>query len=305
MHKTTALFSEPCNENIRDAMKKFITNNYFFINVETIGKSTLGRPIECYTIGNKNKKVLFCGAFHGMEWITSLVLYRFIINICNSIINHKTIQNEKLWEYFTNTSLAVIPCVNPDGVEICINGSKASKNLENYIDYISEGNTSSWQSNAMGVDINHNFNADWHSLKNKEIAMGITTPRASRYGGFYPESEPETIALANFCRKNDILSATAFHTQGEEIYWNFGEHTPAVSERIAQRMAELSNYTLNQPESIATGGGFKDWVIDELKIPAFTVELGKGKNPLSIAQLEAIYDKVEKMLVYLASASYL
>lgn len=304
MNEATALFSEPCNENIRDAMKKFITENYFFVDVKTIGKSTLGRPIECYTIGNKNKKVLFCGAFHGMEWITSLVLYKFIINICDSIINHKTIQNEKLWGYFKHSSLAIIPCVNPDGVEICINGSKSSRNFESYIDYISNGNTANWQANVMGVDINHNFNADWHNLKNKEIAMGITTPRASRYGGNYPESEPETIALTTFCRENDILSATAFHTQGEEIYWNFGNNTPTASKAIAEKMAELSTYIVSEPENIATGGGFKDWVIDELHIPAFTVELGKGKNPLSIAELVPIYDKVERMLLYLAYGNY-
>ena len=198
----------------------------------------------------------------------------------------------------------IIPCVNPDGVEICINGSKTGKGFESYIDYISQGDTSSWQANAMGVDINHNFNADWQNLKKKELAMGITTPRASRYGGAYPESEPETITLTKFCRENKILSATAFHTQGEEIYWSFGKHTPTVSKVIARRMAELSTYTLSRPESIATGGGFKDWLIDELHIPSFTVELGKGKNPLSISQLEPIYSKVEKMLIYLASASY-
>lgn len=304
MNKTT-LFTKPCDESIRSEMKNYITANYFFVGTEVIGKSILGKPIECYTIGNKKKKILFCGAFHGMEWITSLVLYKFIINICDSIINHKKIQNEKLWEYFTDVSLAVIPCVNPDGVEICINGSKASKSLESYIEYISNGNTASWQANAMGVDINHNFNADWQSLKKKEIAMGITTPRASRYGGVVAESEPETITLTDFCRKNEIVSATAFHTQGEEIYWSFGENTPPESEKIAKKMAELSTYTLSQPESIATGGGFKDWVIDELHIPAFTLELGKGKNPLSISQLQSIYDKIEAMLLYLISRSYM
>lgn len=304
MPETTNLFKEPCNENIRNAMKSLITENYFFVNVKTIGKSTLGRPIECYTIGNQRKKVLFCGAFHGMEWITSLVLYKFIINICDAIINHKTIQNEKLWQYFCGYSLAIIPCVNPDGVEICINGSKSARNLESYIDYISKGDTSSWQANAMGVDINHNFNADWQNLKMKELAMGINSPRASRHGGTYPESEAETIALTGFCRENEIISATAFHTQGEEIYWSFGEHTPKHSRVMAEKMSELCGYVVSQPESIATGGGFKDWVIEELHIPAFTLELGKGKNPLSISQLQPIYDKVEKMLLYLASASY-
>ena len=42
-----------------------------------------------------------------------------------------------------------------------------------------------------------------------------------------------------------------------------------------------------------------DWVIEELHIPAFTIEVGKGKNPLDISQLLPIYAKIEKMLIYM------
>ncbi|MEE0060421.1 MAG: M14 family metallocarboxypeptidase [Acutalibacteraceae bacterium] len=304
MNTTTNLFLQPCDESTRNELNNHIKSNYFFVDVQPIGKSVLGRAIECYTIGNSSKKILLCGAFHGMEWITSFVLYKFIINICDSIINHKSLQNENLWEYFSQHSLAIIPCVNPDGVEISINGSSSANNLRNYIDYLSNGDTLHWQSNAMGVDLNHNFNADWQTLKAKEIAMGITSPCATRYGGAYAHSEAETKALVSFCRHNSIALAVAFHTQGEEIYWHFGNSTPAISRQIAENMATLSGYTLSTPESIATGGGFKDWLIDKLHIPAFTVELGKGKNPLKLNQLQPIYDKTEKMLLYLAKGIY-
>ena len=53
---------------------------------------------------------------------------------------------------------------------------------------------------------------------------------------------------------------------------------------------------------MAVGGGFKDWIIQKLHIPSFTVEVGKGENPLDISQLDGIYNKLEKMLVYLISA---
>ena len=304
MNTTTDLFLQPCNESTRNELKNHIKSNCFFVDVKPIGKSVLGRPIDCYTIGNSSKKILLCGAFHGMEWITASVLYKFIINICDSIINHKSLQNENLWQYFSQYSLAIIPCVNPDGVEISINGSKSAGRLQNYVEHLSGGDTLHWQSNAMGVDINHNFNADWRKLKAKEIAMGITSPSATRYGGEYPHSEPETKALVSYCRHNRIITAVALHTQGEEIYWHFGNNTPAISKQIAQNMAKLSSYTLSTPESIATGGGFKDWLIDKLHIPAFTVELGKGKNPLNLAELQPIYDKTEKMLLYMAKGIY-
>lgn len=83
----------------------------------------------------------------------------------------------------------------------------------------------------MGVDINHNFDAGWSNVKSKELAMGINFPSKTRYGGQEPESQPETIALTKFCRNNIIHSAVAFHSQGEEIYWDFGSNTPEQSQK--------------------------------------------------------------------------
>ncbi len=287
-----------CDEQFRRELRQKITQDYFFVKVHNIGYSVLNRPIECYTIGNKPQQILLCGGVHGSEWLTCSLLYKFIINICNSIINHKTLSQEKLWEYFKNLSLAVIPCLNPDGVEISINGSNSAKWLANSVEDISQGDTVHWQSNANGVDLNHNFNADWYTLKEKEIKIGITKPSKTRYGGESPESQPETIAMAEYCRNNNIVRAIAFHSQGEEIYWNFGINTPVESEKLAMEMSLLSGYIISQPDSIATGGGFKDWLIDSLHIPAFTVEIGKGKNPLPLKQLPEIYAKIEKMLLH-------
>ena len=297
MNITEALNSMPCDQYLRHRLCEYIIDKYFFISCAPIGKSVLGRTIECYTIGNKPKKALLCGAFHGMEWITASLLYTFIINISEAIINHKPLANKKIWELLSERSLCVIPCVNPDGVEISINGSGSAGELRDYIELVSGGDTLHWQSNALGVDLNHNFNADWESVKKKEIALGITSPSKTRYGGEHPESEAETIVLTKFCRNGKICSAIAFHSQGEEIYWDFGCRTPKCSLELAQDMAELSGYTVAQPESIATGGGFKDWVIEELGVPAFTVEVGKGENPLDISQLSDIYSKTEGIMV--------
>ena len=74
MNTTTNLFLQPCDESTRNELNNHIKSNYFFVDVQPIGKSVLGRAIECYTIGNSSKKILLCGAFHGMEWITSFVL---------------------------------------------------------------------------------------------------------------------------------------------------------------------------------------------------------------------------------------
>ena len=293
------LLLKNCDEHTRQQLKQHLLRTYFFIRADTMGKSILSRPVDCFRIGNKEKILLFCGGVHGSEWITSQLLYTFIIKIADTIINCKTELNQILSECFQKYSLVFIPCVNPDGVEIAIHGSQSAKHLENFVSRISNGNTTHWQSNALGVDINHNFDADWKNLKKKEMDNGITFPSMTRYGGEFPESEPETRALTAYCRNHDIQMAVAFHSQGEEIYWSFGEHTPLQSLPIAQKMAQLSGYTLSFPENIATGGGFKDWLICEKEIPAFTVEIGKGENPLPVAQLPQIYDRLEQMFFYL------
>ena len=61
-------------------------------------------------------------------------------------------------------------------------------------------------------------------------------------------------------------------------------------------MATSSGYALDVPIGIADGGGFKDWFISEYNRPGFTVELGRGKNPLPITDADQIYNRVKEML---------
>ena len=181
----------------------------------------------------------------------------------------------------------------PDGVEISLYGPKEDnlkffdkKSLENK-DFFK-----SWQANAHGIDLNHNYNAGWKELHELEIKNGIKKPCVTRYGGEMPESEPETIAITNYCRNNFFTYAIAFHSQGEEIYWDYGNEKLSFSENFAKIFAISSGYIMSQPEGLAVGGGFKDWFIKEIKRPAFTVELGKGKNPLPICIFEKVYNKI-------------
>ena len=52
------------------------------------------------------------------------------------------------------------------------------------------------------------------------------------------------------------------------------------------------------PEVICIGGGIseEDWFINELKLPSFTVEIGKGKNPLPLSNLEEMETEVKGRL---------
>lgn len=280
--------------------KKRINENYPFVKCETIGHTHCKREINAFTIGSTDEQVLYVGGVHGMEYITSRLLMRYFMRLCEKCKNHRKLNGYMVRNFLDRRGLTVVPCLNPDGAAICRIGANSAGELADFVNSASFGDTDHWQANAVGVDINHNFDAQWDEVHVREQEAGITKPCPSKFGGEYPESEPETKAITCYCRTNNIRHAIAFHSQGEEIYYTFGDKTPARCGKLAGIMNKLTNYTLSEPTGTAVGGGFKDWVILELNRPAFTVEVGIGKNPLPDNDLDAIYERLEEMLTTMA-----
>ena len=280
-----------CNE-IRKLQKR-----YPFLSCCSIGKSLLGRNIFCLTLGNPQNSILFAGAFHGMEWITSVLLLNFAQDLCYAEENHLSLYTIPIYTALKRHGICIIPCVNPDGVEISLHGALSAGGYAPLVLEVSQGDTLHWQSNARGVDINHNFNADWFTLHRLECASGICGPSPTRYGGTAPESEPETASIAAYCRHKAFRYVIAFHSQGEEIYYNYGEKTPPKAIQMAEKFSYWSGYQLAVPEGLASMGGFKDWFIDYFNRPGFTIEVGFGKNPLPLNDIKSIYPKLREMMV--------
>lgn len=281
---------------MREAIRS-LKKEYPFIEVFYIGQSCLGREIPAIKIGKSNDICLYAGAFHGSESLTTTLLLKFCEDLCHSIEFDRDLCGIKTSKVYKNKSLVIIPRVNPDGCEISLLGALTAGVYAGEIRRISDGDTLHWNANLRGVDINHNFSAGWQELRREERKAGIFGPAKTRYGGLYPESEPETAALTSYCLNNNISHALAFHSQGEVIYWHFGDKIPYRSEKMVEIMAELSGYMPDEAEGLAFGGGFKDWFIETFSRPAFTVEIGKGENPLPCEDLSVIYDKVKKMMV--------
>ncbi len=279
----------------RSKIEEKLIAQFPFIKKETVGKSLCQKPIYAYSIGENKNKTLYVGAFHGMEWLTSIVLLKFLEQCCKSIDENKNILCFRIHDFLKINGLTIIPCINPDGVEIQINGSKSAGKYKRIIDNITP-DTSHWQANARGIDLNHNFNAGWKQLKSLEIKNRILYPSQTRYGGRAPESEPESSSLINYCKTKGFSKALAFHSQGREIYWDFGNSTPKESLLIANILADSAKYKVSSPEGLAVGGGFKDRFISLFKKPAFTVEIGLGKNPLPLSDFDEEYKRLMPLL---------
>jgi g-D-glutamyl-meso-diaminopimelate peptidase len=147
------------------------------------------------------------------------------------------------------SSIYIAPMVNPDGIDLVINGLRSDN--PNYYDLIAwnKGSTDfskDWEANNNGVDLNHNFNAAWDLSRQAAADMGITGPGPTRNPGPQPESEPESRALADFTRSHDFRLVLAYHSQGEVIYWDFLGLQPPESLTIADQLAGRADMRSNR-----------------------------------------------------------
>lgn len=274
-----------------------LKQKYPFMALSSIGKSVYGREIPAVRIGRSSEYVLYAGAFHGTERITATLLLMFMEELCEALQQHGNVAGIDAVKAMYGRGVIIVPMVNPDGCEIALNGPSSCGYFAGRINRICNGQYERWNANLRGVDINHNFDADWLALHEAERHNGIYGPAPRQFGGNKPHSEPETMALVDLCRFVRIRHAVAFHSQGEVIYWNFGKQTPPKARRMAEIMAASSGYALDMPTGLACGGGFKDWFIEKQQRPAFTVEVGLGKNPLDPATLPTLYAQLREMLM--------
>lgn len=278
---------------------------YPFIETGDIGSSVLGKKLYYLRLGTGPRTVLYNAAHHALEWITSPVLMKFAEDYAKGYALRKRLSGFTPADMWKSVSIYIVPMVNPDGVDLVIDGLQPGNPY--YDDLISWNNGSmdfsqDWEANIRGVDLNHNYNAAWEESKEAEEAMGITGPGPTRYSGEYPESEPESRAMAGLTRSLNPRLVMAYHSQGEVIFWNFENLAPPEAQAIGKRLSALSGYELAAPEGIASYAGYKDWFIQDYRRPGYTIEVGQGKNPLPISQFDTIYSDNLPMLLYAATA---
>ncbi len=273
-----------------------LVGKYPFMHIERLGKTSMGREILALKIGKRPAYTLYAAAFHGKERITAAVALRFAERVCEAVTVGGNISGISARRMFADRGMIILPMVNPDGCDIAVNGAKGCLPNPERIEKLCNGDYSQWNANGRGVDINRNFDAGWQIQREIDERDGIVSAGPSRYGGTRPESEAETVALTSVCRRMNIACVMALHTQGEEIYWRYGDRTPSYSERMARILGASSGYSVTEPQSNASHAGFKDWFINEFSRPGFTVELGRGVNPLSPQMLDYIYPAAEEMM---------
>lgn len=277
---------------------------YPFLQIGGTGYSVLGKTLFYLKLGNGTNRVFYNAAHHALEWITSPVLMKFCEDYLRAYALGATLNGYNINELWKKTSIYLVPMVNPDGVDLVIDGLTADNPYYNSLIKWNNGSkdfSSDWEANIRGVDINHNYDAAWQESKEAAEALGITGPGPTRYSGPYPVSEPETRAMVRFTRNNNFRLALAYHSQGEVIYWDFMDMAPPEAKTIGLKLSQISGYALEKATGITSYAGYKDWFTKEFRRPGYTIEVGQGVNPLPLSQFGQIYETNLGMLLYAAA----
>ena len=276
-----------------------LCEKYPDLHFQYLGNSILGRGIPLLSMGTGKREVLYVGAHHGMEWITSLLLIRFVKDLCEEVERGSCPYKLSLDLLLETYRLYIVPMLNPDGVEYQLHGITPENPI---YERVMEMNHDSddfghWQANARGVDLNHNYDAGFWEYKALEAQNGIDGGCATRFSGESPESEPETASLCNFIRFHEkLVGVMTLHTQGEEIFWKSGGIAPKGASGAARRLSILTGYRSSDAEGLASYGGLTDWCVQQLHLPSFTLECGRGVNPLPVTDSLTVYPRLRQAL---------
>ncbi|WP_310605010.1 M14 family metallopeptidase [Anaerosporobacter sp.] len=278
-----------------DDMKKDIQllNTYYpdYVTVQSLGKSEDNREIYCIILGNVNAKnnILIQGSMHAREYINTQLLMAQLEYYLTQYEkgSYKSVSYQKM---FDEVAVHVIPMANPDGVTLCQYGTNkiADKKLIFALKTMQKSsNYSRWKANVKGVDLNKNFPFLWKkNVTEKKVG-------SMNYPGVKAQSESETQALVKYTKSiKGLKVALSYHSMGNIIYWDYGQKGKLREQckELVNLVKSITGYTLvTQSSSTISYGGYSDYVVGELGVPAITIETGMVIAPVSHSQFNTIW----------------
>lgn len=267
---------------------------YPYLNVRRFGTSVMGKELLVASVGEGDISVGYNASHHANEWITTPLNLMFLEDYLRAIAFEEDIGGVLARSLFTRTVLHMVPLVNPDGVDLVTGAIEPNDSYYEQAKALSAFYPSipfpgGWKANITGTDLNLGYPAGWEQAREIKFAQGYTRPGPRDFVGTAPLVEPENLAMVELTTRQDYALVIAYHTQGEEIYWQFLQYNPPRAREIGERMAAASGYTLADTPYQSSFAGYKDWFIQTYNRPGYTIEAGRGENPLPLSQLPKMY----------------
>lgn len=269
------------------------------MQVNVIGRSQDGRDIYEVIVGNVNapKHILMQGAIHAREYMTPLLMMKQLETALN-FYDMGHYDNTALSDLFQQVAVHMIPMSNPDGVTLAQSGLNGIRSdflkqtiLTAYAKDKELGRTTLdmdkyltiWKSNAAGVDLNHNFPADWEGVTSTAVSASY-----SGYKGTAALSEPESQALAAMADKYPWAATISYHSMGNIIYWDTKtSRVKDASKALADSLGTVTGYKLDGSDG---KGGYKDWMQSkDNPVAGVTIEVGSVACPLPLSEFDKVW----------------
>lgn len=268
---------------------------YPFAAPQKYGNAVTGTPLRLIGFGSGEREVLINAAHHANEWITAPLVLKFAETLLKAYIRGGTVAGRSAKSLLDRVKLYIAPLVNPDGVDL-VNGvfgqGSPELNLASSIaaNYRAVPFPEGWKANIEGTDLNLNYPAGWEEAKRIKYAQGWTSPAPRDFVGMGPLSAPESRALYDFSLEHEFALSISYHTQGAVIFWKYQELEPPRGLEIGEAMAEASGYSLETVPEESGNAGYKDWFILNFDRPGYTVEAGRGANPLPLSDFSELFE---------------
>ena len=227
-----------------------------------IGASFDGRPLWALRVGGAHDDdvpMLVSGTQHAREWIAAMtatcVADRLVRNDDDDPAVRALVDSTEMW---------VVPVVNPDGYQY------------------SWGQDRYWRKNRRGghgVDLNRNYSVAWGGTGSS------SSKRSDIYRGAGPFSEPETTALRDLARREEVRLHVDFHAYGQLVLFPWNNNTKrsddhgryaAIGDTLVSAIADEhdTRYRLIRGvELYPAAGTMTDYMYGEVGALSYTIEL--------------------------------
>lgn len=277
------------------------------ITYQSLTTTSNGRKIWAIKIGKGETPILINGAHHAREWMTSSLLMKMIETYAEAYQLKRKVEGMDL-SILEDVSIWFVPMVNPDGVTLQQYGLHAFPiDLHPRLKKMNKGSSNfiRWKANLQGIDLNRQYPANWEKLK------GVNRkPSYQFYKGKKPLQASEVKALVDFTRRIKPEIAVAYHSSGNVLFWGYHQwgltHTTDFTQdyyEIAEKVAEITGYELEEPASHQQGGGYTDWFIQEFEKPGLTIEIGSlvKERSLPLNEFPEIWARNKTIGLFLAN----